>query len=161
MSHQKKWISVATISASFLFALSAAPVIAHGPGHDDDHGHDQCRHCEKKLSKMDTDKDGKISRREFMKFHGEKFDKHDLNDDRFLDMDEIHWMMEDMHKHMKGKDHGKDHGHGHGHGHGDDHGKDHGQGHGHDDEEIENSPHGSHGEATHDSDDKEDTHANH
>ncbi|HNP27075.1 MAG TPA: hypothetical protein PKM20_10070, partial [Nitrosomonas sp.] len=78
MSYQTKIISVAAISVSFILALSAAPAVAHGPGHDDD-DHGQCKHCEKKMSKMDADNDGKISRREFMKFHGEKFDKHDLN----------------------------------------------------------------------------------
>ena len=154
MSDPKSRIFVLAVAVLFAAALSASPVIAHGPGHDDDNDHSQCEHCEEKIAKMDGDGDGKISRREFMKFHGEKFDKHDLNNDRFLDMDEIHWMMEDMHKHMKDSHHGhgKDHDHGHGHD------KEHGKGHDHDSEEIENSPHGSHGEATHDGDDEEHAH---
>ena len=76
MLNQKKWIPVAAIGASLIFVLGSASVVAHGPGHDDDH--DMCKHCEDKMSKMDTDGDGKISRREFMKHHGEKFDKHDF-----------------------------------------------------------------------------------
>jgi len=120
MRQQNKKILAISIAAAFILALSTAPVIAHGPGHDDDHDH--CKHCEEKMSKMDTDGDGKISRREFMKHHGDMFDKHDLNNDRFLDADEIHYMMEDMHKHM----HGDGHGHGHGHGHNHDHEHNHG-----------------------------------
>ncbi len=137
MLQKNKSILTVAVGALFIFTF-AAPVVAHGPGHDD--GHDQCKHCEKKIAKMDTDGDGKISRVEFMKFHGDKFDKHDLNKDRFLDADEIHYMMEDMHKKMHGGDHGhkdgadghshdngesKDDGDSHGHGHSHDHGHDH------------------------------------
>ena len=160
MQQQHKWISVFTVGISLIFALGASSVIAHGPGHDDDHGHDGCEHCEKKIAKMDTDGDGQISRREFMQYHGKKFDKYDLNDDRFLDADEIHYMMEDMHermrKHMKKHQHGDGHGHGHGHGDEHKHGHDHEHDDDHDDEE--DSPHGSHGDATH-GDDEDDSHA--
>lgn len=144
MQQQHKWISIFTVGISLILALGASPVVAHGPGHDDDHGHDSCKHCEKKIAKMDTDGDGQISRREFMQYHGKKFDKHDLNGDRFLDADEIHYMMEDMHKHMRKHKHKHDDGHEHEH--------DHGHDHGHDDEEE--SPHGSHGDATHGDDDE-------
>ncbi|MBX3640636.1 MAG: hypothetical protein KF888_08990 [Nitrosomonas sp.] len=134
MLQQNKPILAVAIGALFIFALSAAPVIAHGPDHDDNH--DQCKHCEKKIAKMDTDSDGKISRREFMKFHGDKFDKYDLNNDRFLDADEIHYMMEDMHKHKRGDDHGHDDGHGHSHDNDndddDDNGHEHSHSHNHD-----------------------------
>ena len=137
MFHQKKWISAVVVGASFIFALSAAPAIAHGPGHDDDHDHGQCKHCEEKMAKMDADGDGKISRREYMKHHGDMFDKHDLNNDRFLDADELHYMMEDMHKNMHEGHHG--HGEGHGHSHDDDdhnhehsHGEDQSHKHSHD-----------------------------
>ena len=129
MLQKNKSILTVTVGALFIFTLSAAPVIAHGPGHDDNH--DQCKHCEKKIAKMDTDGDGKISRREFMKFHGDKFDKHDLNNDRFLDADEIHYMMEDMHKKM----HGDNHDHSGGHEHSHDNDDDNGHEHSHDDEE--------------------------
>lgn len=103
MHQQNKSISVIAVSALFIFALNTSSVLAHGPGHDDDH--EKCEHCEEKIAKMDDDGDGKISRREFMKFHGDKFDKYDLNNDRFLDADEVHYMMEDMHKHMHDDEH--------------------------------------------------------
>ncbi|MCB1937198.1 MAG: calcium-binding protein [Nitrosomonas sp.] len=135
MQHQKNKALVISISAAFILALSTSPVFAHGPGHDDDDH--QCMHCEEKMAKMDTDGDGKISRREFMKHHGEMFDKHDLNNDRFLDADEIHYMMEDMHKHMHGDGHGDGDGHGHGHKH--EHSHDHEHSHGDDDEEKSHS----------------------
>lgn len=132
MQHQKNKALIISISAAFMLALSASPVFAHGPGHDDD-DHHHCKHCEEKIAKMDTDGDGKISRREFMKHHGDMFDKHDLNNDRFLDADEMHYMMEDMHKHMHGDDHGHghDHEHSHEHSHGDDK-ETHSHGHDHD-----------------------------
>ncbi len=133
MLQKNKSILTVAAGALFIFTLSAAPVIAHGPGHDDNHDNqDQCKHCEKKIAKMDTDGDGKISRREFMKFHGDKFDKHDLNKDRFLDADEIHYAMEDKHKKMHGDKHGHDDGHEHSHDNGDDNGHSHSHGHDHD-----------------------------
>jgi hypothetical protein len=119
MLQHKKSTAIIAFGVLFIFTLSTAPVIAHGPGHDDNDNH--CEHCEKKITKMDSDGDGKVSRREFMKFHGDKFDKHDLNNDRFLDADEIHYMMEDMHKqmreHMHDDDHKHDNNHGNGHSH--------------------------------------------
>ena len=114
--HQKMKLITIALGTFFLMSLGTAPVFAH-----------ECKHCEHMISKMDTNEDGKISRTEFMRHHGEMFDKHDHNDDKQLDKDELHHMMEQMHgdKH----DHNGDNGHGHDHGHGDD---EHGHGHGHD-----------------------------
>lgn len=138
MPHPQKWFSIAAAGVSMLLALSAASVSAHSPGLDDEQG--LCPHCQHKMAEMDTDGDGKISRREFMKHQGQVFDKHDLDDDRFLDADEIHWMIEDMHAQMDKGEHDHEHHHEHGegngdkheHGHEDDHhGDEHGHGDGH------------------------------
>jgi EF hand domain-containing protein len=116
MLHKRKLITIA-IGTAFLMSFGAAPVLAH-----------ECKHCEHMMSKMDADEDGKISRTEYMRHHGEMFDKHDSNGDRFLDADELHSKMEHMHGHKH--DHGDDdHDHGHGHGHDDSDDDDHGHGH--------------------------------
>jgi len=60
----------------------------------DQHGH-QCEH----MSAVDTNKDGKISKEEFMKHHEAMFDKKDVNKDGFIDREEMHRMMDHMHKH--------------------------------------------------------------
>lgn len=73
---------------------------------DDHHGH-QCQHM---MSSVDLNKDGKISKEEFMKHHEAKFDKKDTNKDGFLDETEMHGMMDHMHKHNQQKD--GDHAHG-------------------------------------------------
>ena len=83
----------------------------------DDKGHKYHGKCNK-MSKMDTNEDGKISRREFMKHKGAMFDKHDTNGDGFLEKDERRSMMKMHHGHKHGDKHG--HGHGDKHGHGDD-----------------------------------------
>ncbi len=113
MLHKLKLTTLAIGTVS-LMSL-ATPVFAH-----------ECDHCNHMISKMDTNGDGQISRTEFMKHHGQKFDEHDHNNDRFLDAEELHHMMEQMHGE----------GHGHGHGHDDDsdhghHGDDNGHGHDH------------------------------
>jgi len=131
MFQKNKWVFALIVGITSFLMLNMSPVMAHSSDQD---GH-SCKHCKSKLSKMDTDGDDKISRREFMKYHGELFNKHDLNKDRFLDMDEIHWMMEDMHKHMRKH-----------HGHKESHGEGHHEKHDHDDDgdQDEHSPHGSH-----------------
>lgn len=51
-----------------------------------DHKHKKGEH---KLKKMDTDKDGKISKAEFDKKHEDKFTKMDKNSDGFLSQEEL------------------------------------------------------------------------
>ena len=88
----------------------------HQRGHDGDGGMksgDGSEHhmphgkCCNMMSKADSDKDGKISKEEFLKHHEAKFEKKDLNNDGFIDKDEMHKMMK---KHMHGHGHGHDHG---------------------------------------------------
>ena len=66
-------------------------------GHGGDSGKDHGK-CGNMMSKMDSDKDGKISKKEFLEYHEEKFKKKDLNNDGFIDADEIQKLME-KHKH--------------------------------------------------------------
>ncbi len=49
------------------------------------------------MFRADTDKDGKVSREEFMQQSERKFDKKDMNKDGFIDKDEMHQMMKRMH----------------------------------------------------------------
>ena len=76
--------------------------------HHEHHGH-QCQHM---MSSVDLNKDGKISKEEFMKHHEAMFDKKDTNKDGLLDEAEMHSMMNHMHKHDQQK--GGDDGHAHG-----------------------------------------------
>ncbi len=84
---------------------------SHGDGKSDDrhshHGH-QCGHM---MSSVDQNKDGKISKEEFMKHHEAMFDKKDANKDGVLDTTEMHCMMMD---HMHKQDHQKEGEHSHG-----------------------------------------------
>ena len=126
----KRNVLSAAVAATFLLAVSATAVFAadatqdghqhHGgqasghSGHShgdaksgDQHGH-QCEH----MSAVDTNKDGKISKEEFMKHHEAMFDKKDVNKDGFIDQSEMHRMMDRMCKHS-------DDGHTHTHPHND------------------------------------------
>ncbi len=133
MRYKKKLITIA-VGTAFLMSFGTS-TFAH-----------ECKHCEHMMSKMDADGDGQISRTEFMRHHGEMFDKNDSNDDRFLDAGEVHDMMEKMHAEKQDNGHDHNHGdnddHGHGHGHGDN-GDGHGHGHGHGD----NGDHHGHGDS--------------
>jgi hypothetical protein len=113
MSLKRNVLSIA-VAATFLFAVNATSALAadatqgghqhqsgQASGHShgdaksgDQHGH-QCEH----MSAVDTNKDGKISKEEFMKHHEAMFDKKDVNKDGFIDREEMHRMMEHMHKH--------------------------------------------------------------
>ena len=123
---RRKNLVTMTIGTALVLALTTASTFAadaakesghqhqskqsggHGDGKSDDqHGH-QCEHM---MSSVDQDKDGKISKAEFMKHHEALFDKKDANKDGFLDDTEMHrMMMKHMHKH----DHQKDGDHSHG-----------------------------------------------
>lgn len=115
----KKLLSIA-IGTAFLVTQFITPVIAADPpqgssqqqngqlsGHDHsgtksgsqhDHGHK----CEHKMTSVDTNKDGKISKEEFTKHHEAMFEKNDANKDGFLDETERRDMMKNMHKHTHG-----------------------------------------------------------
>jgi len=74
--------------------------------------HDQ---CSQKMSMIDQNKDGKISKDEFLKRYEDKFTALDANKDGFLDESEMHRMMDKMHskKDKGGHGHHNDSGHTH------------------------------------------------
>lgn len=81
-------------------------------GYGGDSGKDHGK-CGNMMSKIDSDKDGKISKKEFLNYHEDKFKRKDLNNDGFIDKDEMQKLMK-KHKHDY---HGKkmdDKTHGHG-----------------------------------------------
>ncbi|GJL73203.1 MAG: hypothetical protein NMNS01_24020 [Nitrosomonas sp.] len=84
-------------------AVEDSPHGSHGSqeSHEDAKS-DKKRHKHPKMSDVDLDGDGKISKDEFFKHHEAMFDKKDLNNDGFIDEDEMRKMMK------------KKHGHGHG-----------------------------------------------
>ncbi|WP_245812858.1 hypothetical protein [Nitrosomonas cryotolerans] len=51
------------------------------------------------MSRVDLDKDGKISKKEFMQHHERMFEKKDINKDGFIDKEESRKMMHHKHKH--------------------------------------------------------------
>ena len=123
----KKNLFAMSMGTVLLLALSTTTVLAadaakesghqhqnkqgggHGDGKSDDHGH-QCEHM---MSSVDQDKDGKISKAEFMKHHEALFDKKDSNKDGVLDDTEMHrMMMKHMHKHDHQKEKEGAHSHG-------------------------------------------------
>lgn len=72
-------MKVLVILASFLFLGACA--------HHGHHGHHKSKcgsKCSKKWEKMDTNKDGKVSKDEFMSGKQEKFAKMDVNKDGFI-----------------------------------------------------------------------------
>lgn len=114
MPHKKNLVAI-VIGTIFLATLSA-PVFSaadsttsgdhqHSGGQsaakkDNHHSHHQCEH---KMAAVDANKDGKISKDEFMKHHETMFDKMDANKDGFLDEKEMHHMMDHMHQHDQQK----------------------------------------------------------
>ena len=124
MLHKRNLIAIAA-GTVFLFTLGATTASAadavKDSGHQhqsgktvghgdmksgDSHGH-QCPHM---MSSVDLNKDGKISKEEFMKHHEAMFDQKDANKDGFLEEAETHGMMNHMHKHDQQKDGGHVHG---------------------------------------------------
>ena len=118
MLHKRHLISVA-IGAIFLLTLGATSVSAADAAKDDGHQHQSGQaaghgekksdnhhghQCHDKMSAVDLNKDGKISKEEFMKHHEAMFDKKDANKDGFLDESEMHKMMDHMHKHDQKKE---------------------------------------------------------
>ena len=118
MLHKRHLISVA-IGAIFLLTLGATSVSAADAAKDDGHQHQSGQaaghgekksdnhhghQCHDKMSAVDLNKDGKISKEEFMKHHEAMFDKKDANKDGFVDESEMHKMMDHMHKHDQKKE---------------------------------------------------------
>ena len=123
MLHKRNLIAIAvgtvfllTFSVTTVSAADAAKegdhqhqsgqVAGHGDTKSGDHHGHQCGH---KMSSVDLNKDGKISKEEFMKHHEAMFDKKDANKDDFLDDAEMHNMKDHMHKHDQQKDDGHAH----------------------------------------------------
>ena len=117
MSHKRNLISIAAGTA-LLFAFGATSVSAADPAKESGHQHQSGQsgghgdmksgdhhQCEHKMSDPDLNKDGKISREEFMKHHEQMFDKKDANKDGFLDEKEMHRMMKHMHEAGTDADH--------------------------------------------------------
>ncbi len=115
-------VFILTLNTIVVFAADTAKAGAHqhqsGQGgshsHDDgksgDHDDHQGHQCGHMRSSVDENKDGKISKQEFIKHHEAMFDKKDINKDGFLDETEMNQMM----CHMKKHDHQKDNDHAHG-----------------------------------------------
>ncbi|MBY0475971.1 MAG: calcium-binding protein [Nitrosomonas sp.] len=130
--HLKRNLLSIAIGAAFIVTQFVTPVIAadtaqdssqqHQSGQHSGHSHsdtkssgeyDHGHQCASKMSSVDTNKDGKISKEEFMKHHEAMFDKKDTNKDGFLDEAERRSMKEKMHKHDHGKQQNSgDHAHG-------------------------------------------------
>lgn len=81
-------------------AAEDSPHGSHGAqeGHEDMKS-DKKGHKHSKMSDVDLDGDGKISKDEFVKHHETMFDKKDLNNDGYIDEDEMRKMMKKKHGH--------------------------------------------------------------
>lgn len=111
------------IGAVLLLTLNTTTVLASDAAKEDKHQHHtakpadnhehQGHQCDHKMSSVDTDKDGKISREEFIKHHELMFDKKDSNKDGFLDESEMHHMMGHKHAHDHDSRNKQDHDHTH------------------------------------------------
>lgn len=108
MLHKKNLIAI-TVGTVFLLTFSATAISAadatkesgQAAGHADTKSGDHHGHqCGNKMSSVDLNKDGKISKEEFMKHHEAMFDKKDANKDGVLDNTE----MKHSHKHSHSKD---------------------------------------------------------
>lgn len=84
--------AIALVLAATVFAAGPALADKHGgPGHKGDRG-------ARYLEKMDTDKDGKISRAEAVKAAEDRFDAGDADKDGFITADEMKAQHEAMKK---------------------------------------------------------------
>lgn len=114
MFHTRNLITIAVAAvfsltcATSVFAADTATntkesgqTSGHGDMKSGDHHGHQCPH---KMSSADQNKDGKISKEEFIKHHEAMFDKKDTNKDGFLDDTEMHGMKDHAHKHDHQKD---------------------------------------------------------
>ncbi|SFE70637.1 calcium-binding protein [Nitrosomonas sp. Nm166] len=110
MPDKRNSIVIAT-GAALLLTFSTTTVFAtdakdsshqHQSGQATGHGDMKVDHHDHhKMSSVDQNKDGKISKEEFMKHHEAMFDKKDTNKDGFLDDTEIrhiHKHKQDQHK---------------------------------------------------------------
>ncbi len=122
MLHKKNLMAMTV--GTILLAVLSAPVFSaadsaatsdhqHSGGQSaakngNHHSHHQCEH---KMAAVDANKDGKISKDEFMKHHETMFDKMDTNKDGFLDEKEMHHMMDHMHQYDQQKSKSSNHAH--------------------------------------------------
>ena len=113
-------VFLVTITTSATFASETAKENQHqrhdasGKKPSGQHEHHDHAH---KMSFLDVDRDGKISRAEFIRHHEQMFDKMDVDKDGFLDKTEMQGMIEHMMNHMHGHDHGSQHREGGSHDH--------------------------------------------
>ncbi len=116
----KKYLFPIVIASAFIVSTSVNASDDEHSDHGEHHGemkscdghksHSKCN----MMSKMDVDNDGKISLKEFMHHHRKMFDKKDINNDHFIDEDEMAKMMKHMHGHVDKREHKQDdHGHDH------------------------------------------------
>ncbi len=78
--------------------VSFAAACTHGGHHTCKHGsHHKGKHHHK-WEKLDVNKDGKVSKKEFDSMHGGKFNMMDANKDGFIDMKEKEMMMKKKHR---------------------------------------------------------------
>ena len=123
----KRNLISAAIGAVFLFTLSTTTTLAADATKENQHQHQhqaakssakdsadhQMHQCDHKMSSVDVDKDGKISKDEFIKHHEQMFEKMDANKDGFLDESETHHMMGQKHMHDHGSQSKESSGHSH------------------------------------------------
>jgi len=95
-----KWMLIACAA----LLISAAPAMA---GHEDGEKGD---FRGKMMEKVDTDKDGKISKAEFIASHEQRFVEADTDADGFLSQDEMKAKWEKMHEKRKEHRMGKEDG---------------------------------------------------
>ncbi len=117
----KKYLFSIVIASAFIVSTSVNAADGEHSDHDDHHGemksndghksHSKCN----KTSKMDVDNDGKISLKEFMHHQRKMFDKKDINNDHFIDEDEMAKMIKHKRDHDDKREHKNDDDHGHDH----------------------------------------------
>lgn len=112
-------ITVLFFTAAFGASTTIAADDTHAEHQHDNKGDSGKHHMShgkcNMMSKVDSNKDGKISKEEFLKYQEAKFEKKDLNKDGFIDKDEMDKMMKKHmhgHGHKKNKMDDKTHGHG-------------------------------------------------
>jgi len=76
----------------FMMLVGIAVLAAGSPAHADDHAAKLAageQNAKQLLTLMDADKDGKVSKAEFMKYMEQEFDMLDVNKDGSLDVGEM------------------------------------------------------------------------
>lgn len=112
-------VASATVFAATADKEGAAKSSDHHHGHAKLSGSSHHDQCSQRMSMVDLNKDGKVSKDEFMKHHEDMFAVMDTNKDGFLDESEMHHMMDQMHSKQGSSGHGHHHDSGHSHSHSD------------------------------------------